>query len=142
MRTGRVPFVADRRVGLVYAEVQEPRPPVTELRPDCPTDAAEGLMRMLAKTPAERWQDVGAAVAALGGEPLTRHDPIRTQLAALAQAKADADVRRLATPISPVPLTRAPRLAAPKAATRARRRIPPPRWVGAAPALAPARTCS
>src|SRR5260370_5723234 len=108
MRTGRVPFVADTTVGLLYAQVQEPPPPVTELRPDCPTDTAEGLMRMLAKTPAERWPDVGAAVAALGGEPLTRHDPIRTQLAALAPAKADADVRRLATPISPLPPTPAP----------------------------------
>jgi serine/threonine protein kinase len=138
MLTGRVPFVADTTVGLLYAQVHEPPPPVAELRPDCPSDTAEGLMRMLAKTAAERWPDVGSAVAALGGAPLRRDDPIRTQLAALAQAKADADVRRLATPISPVPLTRPARLPAPKAASRAGRRIPTAVWVGSVAALAAA----
>jgi len=137
MLTGRVPFVADTTVGLLYAQVHEPPPPVAELRPDCPPDTAEGLMRMLAKTPTERWPDVGTAVAALGGAPLRRDDPIRTQLAALAQAQGDADVRRLATPISPVPRTRAARLPPPKA-SRARPRIPTAVWVGSVAALAAA----
>jgi protein kinase-like protein len=135
MLTGRVPFAAETTVGLLYAQVHEPPPPVTELRPDCPPDTAEGLMRMLAKAPGERWPDVGSAVAALGGAPLTRDDPIRAQLAALAQAKGDADVRRLATPISPLPLTRPARLAAPKAGARAGRRIPTAVWVGSVVAL-------
>jgi tRNA A-37 threonylcarbamoyl transferase component Bud32 len=137
MLTGRVPFVADTTVGLLYAQVHEPPPPVAELRPDCPPDTAEGLMRMLAKTPTERWPDVGTAVGALGGAPLRRDDPIRTQLAALAQAQGDADVRRLATPISPVPRTRAARLPPPKA-SRARPRIPTVVWVGSVAALAAA----
>ena len=137
MLTGRVPFVADTTVGLLYAQVHEAPPPVAELRPDCPPDTAEGLMRMLAKTPTERWPDVGSAVAAFGGAPLTRDDPIRTQLAALAQAKRDADVRRLATPISPVPRTRAARLPAPKA-SRTGRPIPTVVWVGSVAALAAA----
>ena len=106
MLAGRPPFVADTTVGLLYAQVHEPPVPVTEVRPDCPPETAAALMRMLEKDPALRWPDVEAAVTALGGAPLTREDPIRAQLAALGQAQADADVRRLATPVSPVPLSR------------------------------------
>jgi eukaryotic-like serine/threonine-protein kinase len=109
MLAGRLPFMADTTVGLLYAQVHELPPPVAELRPDCPAETAGALMRMLEKDPAKRWPDVEAAVAALGGAPLTRDDPVRAQLAALAQAKADADVRRLATPVSPLPPTRAAR---------------------------------
>jgi serine/threonine-protein kinase len=116
MLAGRLPFIADTTVGLLYAQVHEPPPPVADLRPDCPPETAAALMRMLEKDPANRWPDVEAAVAALGGGPLTRDDPIRAQLAALAQAKADADVRRLATPVSPLPPTRGAR--------RKRRRSP------------------
>jgi serine/threonine-protein kinase len=111
MLAGRPPFVADTTVGLLYAQVHEPPIPVAEVRPDCPSETAAALMRMLEKDPAQRWPDVESAVAALGGTPLTREDPIRGQLAALGQGKADADVRRLATPVSlppaPIPRTRA-----------------------------------
>ncbi|HXM39405.1 MAG TPA: serine/threonine-protein kinase [Gemmatimonadales bacterium] len=123
MLAGQPPFVADTNVGLLYAQVHEPPVPVTERRPDCPPETAAALMRMLEKDPALRWPDVEAAVAALGGAPLTREDPIRTQLAALGQAQADADVRRLATPVSPVPLPRN-RKSKPK-----RRGIPTVAWV-------------
>lgn len=120
MLTGRLPYAADTPIGLLYAQVHEPPPPVADLRPDCPPETAAALMRMLEKNPAQRWPDVEAAVAAVGGAPLTREDPIRTQLASLAQAKADADVRRLATPVSPVPPTRRAR---PK-----KRRVPIALW--------------
>ena len=123
MLAGRPPFVADTTVGLLYAQVHEPPVPVAEVRPDCPPETAAALMRMLEKDPAQRWPDVESAVAALGGTPLTREDPIRGQLAALGQAQADADVRRLATPVSPAPIPRT-RAAKPK-----RRRIPTLAWV-------------
>ena len=126
MLASRLPFIADTTVGLLYAQVHEQPPPVADLRPDCPPETAAALMRMLEKDPANRWPDVEAAVAALGGAPLTRDDPIRAQLAALAQAKADADVKRLATPVSPLPPTRP---AGPK-----RRRWPATVW--ALPAVA------
>ena len=119
MLAGRLPYTADTPIGLLYAQVHEPPPPVADLRPDCPPETGAALMRMLEKNSERRWPDVEAAVAAIGGAPLTRDDPIRTQLASLAQAKADADVRRLATPVSPVPRTR-PR---PK-----KRRVPTALW--------------
>jgi serine/threonine-protein kinase len=122
MLAGRPPFAADTTVGLLFAQVHEPPVPITDLRPDCPPDVAAALMRMLAKDPAQRWPDVESAVAALGGAPLTREDPIRAQLASLGQAKGDADVRRLATPVSPLPPTRGtpPR--------RKTRRVPVAAW--------------
>ena len=123
MLAGRPPFVADTTVGLLYAQVHEPPVPVAEVRPDCPPETAAALMRMLEKDPAQRWPDVESAVAALGGTPLTREDPIRGQLAALGQSQADADVRRLATPVSPAPIPRT-RAAKPK-----RRGIPTLAWV-------------
>lgn len=135
MLAGRVPFVADTTMGVLYAQVHEPPPPVADLRPDCPRDTAAALMRMLAKSAAERWPDVDSAVAALGGRPLTRDDPIRTQLASLAQAKADTDVRRLATPVSPLPARRGTRPQPPKTTARVGRRIPKPVWVGSVAAL-------
>jgi hypothetical protein len=132
MLAGRPPFAADTTVGLLFAQVHEPPVPITELRPDCPPETAAALMRMLAKDPAQRWPDVESAVAALGGAPLTREDPIRGQLAALGQAKGDADVRRLATPVSPLPPTRG----SPPRATK--RRVPAVVWAVPVVALAAA----
>ena len=129
MLTGRTPFVADTTIGLLYAHVNEPPAPVQEVRPDCPPETADALMRMLAKSPADRWPDLGAAISALGGAPLTRDDPIRAQLAALARAKGDADLRRLATPVSPIVASRTVRTPVPKRPTAAapvpkKRRVP------------------
>jgi serine/threonine-protein kinase len=132
---GRLPFTADTTIGLLYAQVHEPPAPVRDLRPDCPPETAAALMRMLEKNPAERWPDVESAVAALGGAPLTRDDPIRAQLASLAQAKADADVRRLATPVSPLPPTREEKPKPPKAAARPGRRMRAAVWASAVLAL-------
>jgi serine/threonine protein kinase len=123
MLAGRLPFLADTTIGLLYAQVHEPPPPIADLRPDCPPQTAAALMRMVEKDPAQRWPDVEAAVTALGGAPLPREDPIRGQLASLAQAQGDEDVRRLATPVSPLPPTRRPK---PKTT---RRRVPVALWV-------------
>ncbi len=125
---GRLPFLADTTIGLLYAQVHEPPPAIADLRPDCPPETAAALMRMLAKDPAQRWPDIESAVAALGGAPLGREDPIRAQLAALGQAKGDADVRRLATPVSPLPPTRGPKPKTTRAAAAPARRISVVAW--------------
>ena len=80
---GQPPFIAETTVGLLYAQVNEPPPPVTDFRPACPAETAGALMRMLEKAPACRWPAVAAGLTTLGGAPLTRHDPIRAQLASL-----------------------------------------------------------
>ncbi len=135
---GRLPFLADTTIGLLYAQVHEPPPAIADLRPDCPPETAAGLMRMLAKDPAQRWPDIESAVAALGGAPLGREDPIRAQLAALGQAKGDADVRRLATPVSPLPPTRGPKPKTTRAAAAPARRVPVVAWALPLVALAAA----
>jgi len=135
---GRLPFLADTTIGLLYAQVHEPPTAIAELRPDCPPETATALMRMLEKDPARRWPDIESAVAELGGAPLTREDPIRAQLAALGRAKADADVRRLATPVSPLPATRSPKPKTTRAAPAAPRRIPVVAWALPVVALAAA----
>src|SRR6266496_2521421 len=69
---GRLPFLADTTIGLLYAQVHEPPPAIADLRPDCPPETAAALMRMLAKDPAQRWPDIESAVAALGRGPRRR----------------------------------------------------------------------
>ena len=136
---GRLPFLADTTIGLLYAQVHEPPQAIAELRPDCPPETAAALMRMLEKDPTRRWPDIESAVAALGGAPLGREDPIRGQLAALGQAKADADVKRLATPVSPIPATRGPKPQTTRAApapTKKERRVPVVAWAAPLVALA------
>jgi len=137
---GRLPFLADTTIGLLYAQVHEPPQAIAELRPDCPPETAAALMRMLEKDPARRFPDIESAVSALGGAPLGREDPIRGQLAALGQAKADADVRRLATPVSPIPATRGPKPQTTRAAAPAppkkERRVPVVAWAAPLVALA------
>ena len=139
---GRLPFLADTTIGLLYAQVHEPPQAIAELRPDCPPETAVALMRMLEKDPARRFPDIESAVSALGGAPLGREDPIRGQLAALGQAKADADVRRLATPVSPIPATRGPKPQTTRAAAPAppkkERRVPVVAWAAPLVALAAA----
>src|SRR5256885_6230835 len=135
---GRLPFLADTTIGLLDAQVHGPPQHIPELRPDCPPETAAALMRMLEKDPARRWPDIESAVSALGGAPLGREDPIRGQLAALGQAKADADVRRLATPVSPIPATRGPKPQTTRAATPAPRRVPVVAWALPVVALAAA----
>jgi uncharacterized protein YjdB len=107
MVTGRLPFVADSIMAIMYAHFNEPPPPVTKFRPDCPPEIAATLDRMLAKEPADRFPDVEAAVAALGAMPLAHDDPIRTQMMTLAATGAAAQtVRAIATPVSPSPQAR------------------------------------
>ena len=107
MVTGRLPFVADSIMALMYAHFNEPPPPVTQYRPDCPPEIAAALEKMLAKDPADRFPDVEAAVAALGAVPLAHDDPIRTQMMTLAATGAAAQtLRSIATPVSPAPPAR------------------------------------
>jgi plastocyanin len=91
----------------MYAHFNEPPPPVTKFRPDCPPEIVATLERMLAKEPADRFPDVEAAVAALGGTPLAHDDPIRTRMMTLAATGAAAQtLRGVATPVSPSPPAR------------------------------------
>ena len=114
MLAGRLPFSADTTVGLLYAHVHEPPPPIHELRPDCPPEIADALMRMLEKDPEARWPDVESAVGAMGGAPTSHDDPIHAQLVELAGGHLPSPAQTIRTPVSPIPPSKAP----PRAPTR------------------------
>ena len=83
MLTGSPPFSGPYYRVLVGHTTSEAPPQVRDLRPDCPPDVADTVMRMLAKQPDDRWPDVAHAMKAMGARPLLAEDPVREELAAL-----------------------------------------------------------
>jgi serine/threonine protein kinase len=107
MLAGRQPFVADSVMALMYAHFNTPPPPIAEARPDVPPELAAAVMRMLEKDPGNRWPNVEAAIAAIGGAPLAPDDPVRTRLMTLAATGAASQLlKRVSTPVSPMPNVR------------------------------------
>jgi serine/threonine protein kinase len=82
MLCGAPPFTGpDYRV--LMGHTSEPPAPIQELRPDCPRELGDAVMRMLAKLPAERWPDIKDALKATGARPLLADDPVRDELIAI-----------------------------------------------------------
>jgi len=104
MLSGRLPFGQESVMAIMYAHFNEPPPPITTARADCPPAIAEAVMKMLEKDAANRWPTVEAAVASFGAAPLAPDDPVRTQLMTLAM-KGDASqmLAGISTPQSPTP---------------------------------------
>jgi serine/threonine-protein kinase len=69
MLTGRVPFPGNTP-GTLNAHEHKPVPPPRSFRPDLPEPAAQALLKMLAKAPAERYPSAGGFVAELRNAPL------------------------------------------------------------------------
>jgi hypothetical protein len=63
--TGRVPYPAATGLAKVLAHREKPVPSVRELRPEVPPELDAVVARMLAKSPADRYQTPGEAAAAL-----------------------------------------------------------------------------
>jgi hypothetical protein len=107
MLAGRLPFLAQSAMAMMYAHCNVAPAPIRDLRPATTPEVAEAVMRMLAKEPAARWANMEAAVAAMGGAPLAADDPIRTHLVTLAAAgEASRLLKRVSTPVSPTPAGR------------------------------------
>ncbi|OLE60790.1 MAG: hypothetical protein AUG10_04095 [Gemmatimonadetes bacterium 13_1_20CM_2_70_10] len=107
MLSGRLPFVAESVMAIMYAHFNEPPPPIQNVRADCPPEIAAAVMRMLEKEPENRWPNVEAAVAAFGAAPLHPDDPVRTKMITLAtQGGTSQLAARLSTPASPTPMGR------------------------------------
>src|SRR2546427_5648178 len=66
MLTGRLPFLGESTMAVMYAHFNERPRPVAELRPDCPQNLSTGVMRMLEKDPARRWPSMDDIVAVCG----------------------------------------------------------------------------
>ena len=82
MICGKAPFTGTQYSVLLSHGSKEPEP-IGDLRPDCPDEVGEAVMRMLAKSPADRWPNLDEAVVGLGGKPLGHDDPLRTEIVAL-----------------------------------------------------------
>src|SRR6266550_4169695 len=104
MLTGTLPFQDDSIMSVMYAHFNQPPRPVTELRPDCPPNLADAVMRMLEKEPTRRWPNMDDVVAVCGRPSLRHDDPIRREMITLAQS----GVRHAGpkTPTSPIALSR------------------------------------
>ena len=63
--TGRPPFRKEEDVAVVMAHINEPAPPVTSLRADCPPALAAVVARTLAKAPEDRFQTCDELIDAL-----------------------------------------------------------------------------
>ena len=101
MLSGKLPFVAESVMAVMYAHFNEPPPPIQLARTDCPPKIAAAVMRMLEKESDHRFPTIDSAVAAIGGAALAPDDPIRTQMMTLA-ARSDSMkvLERFTTPVS------------------------------------------
>ncbi len=119
MITGQLPFKAESSLGMMYAQVHSPPRPSDQLRPDCPADLRESIMRMLEKAPADRFPTMKEAVGAIAGGRLsgrtgeglvTTDEHVRSHIGLLAVARPGRPAGETrATPASPTPLGKVPR---------------------------------
>lgn len=56
--TGAPPFQGDSVVSLIYQHHADPPPPIHPVRPDAPAEMVDAIMRMLEKTPDDRFPDM------------------------------------------------------------------------------------
>jgi tRNA A-37 threonylcarbamoyl transferase component Bud32 len=113
MVTGQLPFIAESSLGMMYAQVHTPPRPSEHLRPDCPPDLRSALMRMLEKSPADRFPTLKEAVLAVNGSRAARgadergegDDNVRSHIGLLAVQRdgQPGEIRR--TPASPAPFS-------------------------------------
>lgn len=101
MLSGKLPFIAESVMAVMYAHFNQPPRPVVQIRADCPIDLAATVMRMLEKDPAQRFPNLEAATAAMGSVNLSPDDPVRTQMMTLAAAGENMKLlQRFSTPVS------------------------------------------
>ncbi len=107
MITGRPPFAGGSMMAIMYGHFNDPPGDIMALRPDCPLELRDAVMRMLEKDPANRWPSLEDAVESIGKPPAKTDDVMRTQLVEIAKKSENtAMLKRLSTPISAAPLRR------------------------------------
>ncbi|HET7380213.1 MAG TPA: protein kinase [Gaiellales bacterium] len=101
MLSGKLPFIAESVMAVMYAHFNQPPRPVVQVRPDCPMDLAATVMRMLEKDPMQRFPSMEAVTSAVGSVSLPPDDPVRTQMMTLAAAGEGLKLlERFSTPVS------------------------------------------
>ncbi|MEO6067719.1 MAG: serine/threonine-protein kinase [Gemmatimonadales bacterium] len=96
---GEMPFVSESAMGLMYQHTHTPPGPLQLVRPDLPLEVAEAVLRMLAKSPEDRFPTLTDASRSFGTPASlgALDDPVRKELARLAGQTA-VPKRRASTP--------------------------------------------
>jgi uncharacterized protein YjdB len=97
-----VPPFSGSTYTVLQAHVEHPPLPLRERLADCPPEVEAAVLRMLAKSPADRFPRIADAMAALGAEPLADDDPLRLELTQLTAATAAASATQPRAPSSAV----------------------------------------
>jgi len=110
--TGTPPFTGSNFT-IMKGHLETPPPPLRVARPECPEALEQCVLRMLGKTPEDRFPSMAAALQALGPVNLHEGGPLRTALQELAGGSRTQPAPRVAA--APPPRTRAtpPATAAP-----------------------------
>jgi tRNA A-37 threonylcarbamoyl transferase component Bud32 len=97
--TGRMPFIAETAMGLMYQHTHTPPEPLRNVLPDLAEEAALAVERMLAKSPDDRFPSLTDASGTLGlpASVGALDDPVRRELAKLASGGPEPK-RRVSTP--------------------------------------------
>ena len=123
MLAGEPPF-SGPSLSVMQSHMEESPRPITSIRPDCPPQLQSIIERMIAKDPEQRWPSMEDLTAALGTKAIGHDDPLRAQLAAFVEGKAETTRPDVATtPMTPVSV---PRAATPTPVTPAPVTQPPP----------------
>ncbi len=102
--TGRPPFSGEP-IPVMRQQIEVDPPPIEHLAEGpCPPKVRDGVRRMLAKAPEDRWGSVVEAARALGGHPVAVDDPLRDEIARLSQSGGFIPPTQIfTTPLSPSP---------------------------------------
>ncbi len=138
MLTGRVPFTGSA-FAIMKGHTTEPVPPIRESLPDVPAEVDSAILRMLAKSPSERFASFAEALAAMGAGPIGENAALRNELIRLAAVEERREQlgELLRTPSSPAPKSRPSRRSASPDATPITPRTPAPPPTAIAIAIAP-----
>jgi Protein kinase domain/Bacterial Ig-like domain (group 2) len=105
MLTGQPLYASESVVTVMFKHCHEPPPTAESFGTRVPADLAQTVIRMLQKSPADRWSAMEDALPGLRGADTTQEDGIRTQMIAFAQGGTHAALlQRLSTPRSPIPV--------------------------------------
>ena len=101
--TGRTPFRGSA-LEMQWAHATAAPPSVRSLRPDCPADLEAVVLRMMAKSPADRWPTLHDVSHALADEPSTISAARTALIALVADVPGRRDTTLPTTPASPLPI--------------------------------------
>jgi len=104
MLAGALPFEGDTSLAMMYAHVHTPPMPIKRMRPDCPPELQAAIMRMLEKSPEDRFPNMKEAVSAIAASMSSNEDEVRRDISMLARNRPDYQTaEHYATPTSPIP---------------------------------------